>query len=88
MSNLLTAKQRRGHPRAQVQTLVRIAKRAISKADWLAQLHGESNGEFGAPEASDDVRALRAKAVKAVTEAVELNEAHNLGYPVSRSMLP
>lgn len=66
---LLSAKHRRLHPRGQVQTLRRIAVRAISKADWYEELarrdeahvRTEEEFEYGSydPLAPAEARRLR-----------------------------
>ena len=44
--SLLTPKDRRTmHPRAQIQKLVRIGRRAALHAEWLETLLGEGNGD-------------------------------------------
>lgn len=91
MASLLTAKQRKNHPQAQLQSLVRIGRRALVKADWLEDLqrqHDEAVRE--APDAfaptsewerahrRREIRQLREKAAQASEEALALARAHGL----------
>lgn len=77
---LLSARHRKLHPRAQVQTLRRVAVRALNKADWQEQLARESNGAW--PADPKEVAELRTKAADATEAMLYLNRSHSLGYPV------
>lgn len=90
---LLAKRQRTLHPRAQVQTLRRIAVRAMNEVDrssaYLRQFG--INGFDTAPDPAAAMLAerqrigkLRAKAVDATEAMVKLNADHTLGYPVPR----
>ena len=77
---LLSARNRKLHPRGQVQSLVRIARRAIANADWLEELavrHPDT-----CPLDTAKVAAKRAKASDAMEACLWLNTEHKLGYPV------
>jgi len=63
-ASLLPAKVRRQQPPVQVASLVRIAKRASIKADWIEEV----NDFPGAQDQSVEVAALRAKALAATRE--------------------
>lgn len=91
---LLSKQHRKLHPRAQVQTLRRIAVRATGKADWneeLAARYASSDSDYEVGYASsdsdyevdqDEQRKLRAKAEDAMEACIYLNHAHALGFPV------
>lgn len=51
---LLSAKHRRLHPRGQVQTLVRIGRRAMAKADWYEELAGNFETTMARYSDADD----------------------------------
>lgn len=74
--SLLTAKQRRMPEGAQVQTLVRIGRRALSKAEHLETTmveYYEHNGEPGeVAQCLADARKLRVKAKSATDEAYQI----------------
>ena len=53
---LLSAKHRRLHPRAQIQTLARIGRRAALHAEWLETLLGTSGGDRGNPAFGSHLR--------------------------------
>jgi len=76
----LTKRQKENHPRAQVQTLRRIAVRAMAKADHLEQLnlvHGEGSICWTDPSVIDDLH----NRAKIAGEAMKcLNVVHELGY--------
>lgn len=79
---LLSARHRTLHPRAQVQTLRRIAARSLSAADWqveLAQRHPDL-----CPLDQAKVDRLQAKAFDAIEACLWLNQEHELGFPVPR----
>lgn len=80
MASILTAKQRKMPPRAQIQTLVRIARRASCKVDWL--LGEELSGYFercATPHdlvcRDRDVAKARARAQQATDEILAICEA-------------
>lgn len=92
-----TAKARKAGPRAQVQDLVRIARRAMLEADWLevglgimrpADYQGSGDPESfhrflrGDEAAADKVTILRAKVEDATAACIYLNARHELGYPI------
>ena len=60
-------------PRAQVQSLVRSAKRADGQADRAVQYSGDTA----------KARVLRGRRDDAIAAMLWLNEAYSLGYPVS-----
>lgn len=68
---LLSAKHRKMHPGAQVQTLRRMAARALGQAERTEQYSHDY--EAG--------RKLRRKAQAACEAMLYLNVAHDLGYP-------
>lgn len=88
---LLSAKHRKLNPRAQVQTLRRIAVRALSDADWREGIPTKQNPhppnrEWCAAHTDEwereHVAKQRQKAADAVAAMVWLNREHHLGYPV------
>lgn len=83
---LLSVKNRRLHPAAQVRSLHRIATRALSDADWIEGIPTRNNPHppQGFTTAADHARARaqRAKAADAVEAMVWLNQQYALGYPV------
>lgn len=68
---LLTARHRRLHPRGQVQTLVRIARRALARADWYAELAGNYRTTMARPDYADDY--TDAERMAHADEVVHLN---------------
>src|SRR5438045_3759628 len=76
--SLLNAKQRQMHPAAQVQTLVRIGKRALGKADHLSGTMLDYYAHFGTADdvakCHADIAAARAKAARAADEMMEIAE--------------
>lgn len=76
---LLSKKVRGLHPRAQVQSLHRIATRALGQADRAIQYIDLAKDPA---EARADAAAKRQKAEDAAAAMIRLNADHNLGYPV------
>lgn len=79
-------------PGAEVQTLVRGAKRLMGQADRVRDNLTSGfydSGEFGTvAEAQRDIADLQGKAKAKLQRAIALNEEHGLGYPVHSGMLP
>lgn len=75
---LLTAKQRRGGPAAQVQTLVRIARRATCHAEWIATFLGNPAYQEPGEQASlrADIEKSEAKALAATMELAQIVAEH------------
>lgn len=78
---LLSAKHRKLHPHAQVQTLRRIAVRALEAADWNEELAGRYPNDSNYKVDAAKQRVLRAKASDATEACIWLNQEHKLGYP-------
>jgi len=76
MTTMLTKKQRAAHPRAQVQTLMRIAKRAEAKADHIESLMAERTYGYETTaqrcSGQTDVDRLRDRALAACNEAMRI----------------
>lgn len=70
MASLLSKKMRQAAPGAQVASLVRIARRASIKADWL--LHGPFDGQDHTAEAAE----LNRKAQQATDEILAVVRAN------------
>lgn len=94
---LLDAKHRRLHPRAQVQTLRRIARRAICRADWMRELAdqyedtldgfddaAQASRRHLAAECRAEIPGLEHRARVALAAMLHLNVEHHLGYNVPR----
>lgn len=79
---LLSNQHLKLHPRAQVQTLRRVAVRAIGKADWNEELAATYPDDATYQVDPAEQRKLRAKAEDALAAAIWLNNEHSLGYPV------
>lgn len=80
---LLSVRHRQNHPRAQVQTLRRIATRAQSDADWLAGIPTKQNPRPPGPDGQDHSERIaqqRRKAKDALAAMQHLNRLHRLGY--------
>jgi hypothetical protein len=75
--SLIPKSQRGSHPRAQVQSLKRIATRALNTADRITEF---AYGDALSADQKDEQKALRAKAKAALAEMQAMNREHKLGY--------
>ena len=79
---LLTPKNRKLNPAAQVRCLYRIGNRAQHHADWLRELAVDRTGAERAETLAEAAEAER-KAELALAAMLYLNRTHSLGYPVA-----
>lgn len=70
-TSLLTAADRRNHPRAQVAKLHRIAARAQARAEWLVSPELIRSGNGNPAKAAESARRAR----QALTEIIAIAEA-------------
>lgn len=77
-ASLLSKRNRRLGPSAQIQSLIRIGRRALAHADHLEHLLGTYYVEYGTDveraAIREDVRRSRAKAARAADEAFAIAE--------------
>lgn len=78
---LVAPRYRKAHPRAQIQHLCRIGKRALAHADWIEELLATSSPRILLQEGERwraDVVASRAKAFAACEEMLAIAEANSI----------